>query len=163
MSGGSFNYLCYKEFEHFVSYQVGSEAKEMADELEALGYPDLAALTIGMKHEAERLIETYEPIINALSHAWKGVEWWRSCDWSEEQAREWCDKAREELRGHDARSRAADLRWLIAAELADFDGNAQPVGAFLYEADIFIQRLRAVGFEIVPADWAKEASANANA
>lgn len=87
MSGGSFDYLCSKELEHFVSYQVDPHLVErMAEELDDLGFASLAAETRAVMAYATSIRDEMEKKIQALAGAWKGVEWYRSNDHSREQA-----------------------------------------------------------------------------
>jgi hypothetical protein len=80
MSGGSFNYLCY-------NYSFGdapeSDLRAMADTLREMGYEGLAK-------ETEKFMNPPEPS-SELRDVWRAVEWWRSMDWSEDQAREVCE------------------------------------------------------------------------
>lgn len=98
MSGGSFDYLCNKEFEHFVSYQVDPEIVEsMAGELEALGYETLAEATRTVMREAVEIRGRYEKRFQVLAAAWRAVEWWRSNDSSKEAALLACAEATAKL------------------------------------------------------------------
>lgn len=82
MSGGSYDYL-------FARVRPLSEQRHqlesMATRLEGLEWgAQAAAVTrrcLNLIDEAERLADT-------LVGTWRAVEWWDSCDWSEDQARE---------------------------------------------------------------------------
>jgi 3-methyladenine DNA glycosylase AlkD len=84
MSGGSYNYLydvC--DLEDLQSKQ--SSLRDMADRLAGLGYAQDAAA------ETEELLTLFYQWqtragvrIRRLEHTWKAVEWWDSCDSSED-------------------------------------------------------------------------------
>lgn len=88
MSGGSFNYLCHTwDLNDLVEKRGSLEA--MATELSGLGYAQDAA------RETEELLvmlrqwEVRAGVrIERLREVWKAVEWWRSCDYGEDQVRE---------------------------------------------------------------------------
>jgi hypothetical protein len=95
MSGGSFNYLCHTWDLNKLMDKRG-DLEEMASELAGLGYAQDAA------RETEELLvmlrqwEVRAAVrIERLREVWKAVEWWRSCDYSEDQVR----KALTEYRG----------------------------------------------------------------
>lgn len=97
MSGGSYNYLG--------SYQVQdlrdvldkeSDLQAMAARLAGLGYAEDAA------RETEELLVMLrqwkvraEVRLDRLRDVWHAVEWWDSCDWSEEQVLHALEKYRE--------------------------------------------------------------------
>lgn len=88
MSGGSFNYLCHTWDLDGLMEKRGS-LEEMASELAGLGYAQDAA------RETEELLvmlrqwEVRASVrVERLREVWKAVEWWRSCDYSEDQVRE---------------------------------------------------------------------------
>lgn len=93
MSGGSYNYLCYAGAEELMSKT--SDMQEMADRLAGLGYAQDAA------NETQHLLLTvreYENRIQAMKErlegVWKAVEWWDSCDSSEDSLKDALDKYR---------------------------------------------------------------------
>lgn len=76
MSGGSFNYLCFKTSGDL--FQALGDLERMAEELEDLGphARDAASrtrrlLALSGEIDAEILV---------LAEVWRFVEWWRSCD-----------------------------------------------------------------------------------
>lgn len=88
MSGGAFDYLCYKELEHFVSWQIDSEIVEsMARELDLL-CPEIAKELRDLKEEAESFRDTWEVRWKKLVPVLKAVEWWCSNDWGKSQVDE---------------------------------------------------------------------------
>jgi hypothetical protein len=86
MSGGSYNYLCHKEFSGHSSMD---DLDSMVDRLAGLGYAEDAA-----KESMELLLiikqfeVRAETIANRLNGVWKAVEWWDSCDSDEERVKE---------------------------------------------------------------------------
>lgn len=99
MSGGSFNYLCRAwDLPDIVGKQ--GDLEEMSQALAALGYAQDAA------RETEELLamlrqwEVRATVrLERLREVWKAVEWWQSCDYSEDQVRE----ALAEYRGEPAK------------------------------------------------------------
>lgn len=83
MSGGSYDYLCYKEADDIINST--NELQQMADRLAGLGYADDAA------KETQQLLLTirqYKNRINSsiqrLQGVWHAIEWWDSCDSGED-------------------------------------------------------------------------------
>ena len=80
MSGGSFDYLCFKDGAEV----LGSSAlTDMIEELhrefpESAAARDTAAL-LALRDAVDRKVA-------ALHDVWQNVEWWRSMDYSREQA-----------------------------------------------------------------------------
>lgn len=83
MSGGSFNYLCYKdEVDLFASEQ---ELERMADALAMLGYADDAAKeTLWLLHHIRQQRVRLNVIISRLNGVWHDMEWWTDCDIGED-------------------------------------------------------------------------------
>lgn len=82
MSGGSYNYLCWKD-----STEVGSEREaleKMAARLKELGAYDAAYQT----EEISVFFITLNQKIEKLRDVWHAVEWLDSGDWGEAQAME---------------------------------------------------------------------------
>lgn len=81
MSGGSYDYLCYNTDS---LSQRRSDLVRMTERLEGLPWAGQAAAAtrrcLALVDEAERLADS-------LSDTWHAIEWWDSCDWSEEDAR----------------------------------------------------------------------------
>lgn len=98
MSGGSYNYLgsiCYDDLEELLGKEA--ELRQMADRLAGLDYAQDAA------RETEELLVMLrqwqtraEVRVKRLVGVWHAVEWWDSCDWSEEQVRQALAKYRSE-------------------------------------------------------------------
>jgi hypothetical protein len=85
MSGGSYEYLCFKDGEDLFGDQVDRNMQAMADRLAGLGYAQDAAqetqwLLLEIRASANR-IQTAK---NRLEKIWRAVEWWDSCDSSED-------------------------------------------------------------------------------
>lgn len=86
MSGGSYNYLCFKSAED--AGLALSDMKKMADRLNELGYKEEAIKTL-------EIIDSYTRIDSAiqyLEHVWKAVEWMDSGDWGADQVKAAIDK-----------------------------------------------------------------------
>lgn len=78
MSGGSFNYLCFKEFPDYIKHIETME--EMEKELIELGYTDIAK-------DIRRLIEyclsaenRISVLFEKLSPVFHDIEWYHSAD-----------------------------------------------------------------------------------
>lgn len=97
MSGGSFNYLCHKDASDLLRAGL-SDAQEMGDALAALGYaPDAARETFAVIAEVRAAEARMDALLKRLEPVWHAMEWWQSCDWSEEQFK----RALAEYRGAD--------------------------------------------------------------
>lgn len=96
MSGGSYNYLCdVWDLDKLLQQEYSLE--KMAARLAGLGWARDAA------RETEELLVmlrqwqvSADVRVERLREVWKAVEWWDSCDWSEEQVREALAKYRGE-------------------------------------------------------------------
>lgn len=88
MSGGSFNYLCHTwDLDTLIDKQGDLEA--MSQALAGLGYAKDAA------RETEELLvllrqwENRATVrLDRLREVWKAMEWWQSCDYSEDTFKE---------------------------------------------------------------------------
>lgn len=88
MSGGSFNYLCHSfDLDDLIDKRGDLEA--MSEALAALGYAQDAA------RETEELLvmlrqwEVRATVrVERLREVWKAMEWWRSCDYGEDEFQE---------------------------------------------------------------------------
>ena len=82
MSGGSYNYL--SPWRASLEEQRGA-IESMAVRLEGLSWGAQAGAAtrriLALPNEANQLAES-------LKDAWHAIEWWDSCDWDEDQARE---------------------------------------------------------------------------
>jgi hypothetical protein len=96
MSGGSYNYLCdVLDLDRLLRHEHDLQA--MAARLAGLGWAKDAA------RETEELLVMLrqwqvraDVRVERLREVWKAVEWWDSCDWSEDQVREALAKYRSE-------------------------------------------------------------------
>lgn len=86
MSGGSYDYLCFKDSDVLMNMQP--KIQEMVDRLAGLGYAKDAA------KETEDLLLTirqYEVRIDVMKErlyeVWRSVEWWDSCDSGEDEVK----------------------------------------------------------------------------
>jgi len=86
MSGGSYDYLCFCEPGQL--FTKGDRLTEMADRLDALGFPEKAQQT----RDIFKYLDEIEKRIEPLREAWQAVEWCDSGDTSEDGAREWIRK-----------------------------------------------------------------------
>ena len=92
MSGGSFNYLCYKETEDL--FNRISDLEDMRESLIKYGYEDIAKDTqrlIEYIKSAECVIGTLKDMLKPVFHA---VEWYESADYSKETMIEILEKYR---------------------------------------------------------------------
>ncbi len=96
MSGGSYDYLYSKEADDLFSSPYRLE--EMAERLAGLGW---AADAAADAHDLVAIIRTQKVRIDAamarLRDVFHAVEWWDSCDWSEDQVRAELSKYRGEV------------------------------------------------------------------
>jgi hypothetical protein len=84
VSGGSFNYMYRKELHELI--YMSEDVKDMADELEALGFHKAAQDTLEFHKEASTVLQALEKKRDQLADVWYAVEWWRSSDTSRESA-----------------------------------------------------------------------------
>lgn len=88
MSGGSFNYLCHTWDLGDIVGKTG-DLEAMSQALAGLGYAKDAAreteelLVILRQWEVQTSVR-----LERLREVWKAMEWWQSCDYSEDQVRE---------------------------------------------------------------------------
>ena len=79
MSGGSFNYLCYKEPRELLEYQ--SAVEDMVSALERLGYAkDVAGETYTLLLLLRQFENRIEILKSRLEPVWHAMEWWQSSD-----------------------------------------------------------------------------------
>jgi hypothetical protein len=88
MSGGSYNYLCRAlDLEDLLKQKADLES--MFERLAGLGYaPEAAAETYQLLLSLRVMESRAEVHVQRLRDLWKAVEWWDSCDWSEDQVKE---------------------------------------------------------------------------
>ena len=100
MSGGSFNYLCYRDTEAL--FNRISDLEDMRESLIEYGYEDIAKDTqrlIEYIKSAECVIGTLKDMLEPVFHA---VEWYESADYSKETMIEILEKyRRKELESDD--------------------------------------------------------------
>lgn len=82
MSGGSFDYLCFKSPGEVI------ESAELTNMLEVMyrEFPDALAT-----QETAKLLAVRDELkrrVGGLQDVWQSIEWWRSCDTSRESAAE---------------------------------------------------------------------------
>ncbi len=89
MSGGSYNYLCFRSANELFSLSTQEDLSAMSDRLAALGYAQDAA------RETEELLAIVRQAtirlqvrIDRLSNLWRAVEWVDSGDSVEDQIRD---------------------------------------------------------------------------
>jgi len=92
MSGGSYNYLCFKD-----SYEIISARKEigeMRDRLIELGYLDAAKETESILLMLDSFEVRIQSRIDRLKFIWKSVEWFDSGDDGKDSVDEAVEKYR---------------------------------------------------------------------
>ena len=95
MSGGSYNYLCCCLGEGALELlKQQDDVQAMYERLCGLEYAQLAAEeTKSILAELEQLKQTMDQLTLRARHkinlakVWKAVEWWDSCDYSEQEVR----------------------------------------------------------------------------
>ena len=93
MSGGSFEYLCYKDIDEL--FNVESSVEDMADALADLGYAeDAARATMDLLLEIRRSRVHLQAMKDKLEPIWKSMEWWHSCDTGEDDFKKTLDEYR---------------------------------------------------------------------
>lgn len=112
MSGGSYNYLCHTfDLESLVAHR--HNLRDMAERLGRLGWAkDAAVETRTLLADLDALEVHHEATRERLYEVWKAVEWWDSCDWSEDQVR----TALLKYRGVDVTATEAPKGLPVAAE-----------------------------------------------
>lgn len=97
MSGGSYDYLCFKDAEELCSSQHQSNLEAMSQRLGGLGYAEDAA-----RETEELLLIIRQSMIRIqvraqrLSEVWRAVEWWDSGDSSEDGLKQSLDRYRKD-------------------------------------------------------------------
>lgn len=90
MSGGSFNYVCFKEKPDFVDGQGLSDLKDMVELME-LHWPGTAATVDSRKYYNQayddwKRNQEGDPHLIELQKVWREIEWWCSNDSSASSA-----------------------------------------------------------------------------
>lgn len=82
MSGGSYNYLCWNT-ESLSERRY--DLQSMVERLEGLAW---AAQAAAASRRVLTLLDEAQQLAGSLTDAWHAIEWWDSCDWVEQGARE---------------------------------------------------------------------------
>jgi hypothetical protein len=80
MSGGSHNYLCFKEDSELFEYATLMDMENMASRLIELGFEDVAKETLNLKYTIQQAMVRTQVMKNRLQDVWKAVEWCDSGD-----------------------------------------------------------------------------------
>jgi hypothetical protein len=96
MSGGSFNYLCFKEDEDLFNQSTLNEIENMASRLLELGFEDAAKETLNLKYTIQQSLARSQVMKDRLEDVWKAVEWFDSSDSSLEKVEQEIQKYRKE-------------------------------------------------------------------
>lgn len=80
MSGGSHNYLCFKDDEDLFAYGALNDMENMASRLIELGFEDAAKETLNLKYTIQQALVRSKVMKNRLQDVWKSVEWYDSAD-----------------------------------------------------------------------------------
>jgi hypothetical protein len=93
MSGGKYNYLCYKE--HYDIHEAKEELKQMRDRLVELGFTDAAGETESVLLMLQSFEVRLQTRIDRLRDVWSSVEWMDSGDSGIEEIKDAVEKYRE--------------------------------------------------------------------
>ena len=95
MSGGSFNYLCFKDPHEM--FERMDDIEQMADALAELGYADDAASETREFLLNLRVIKNRLSVaVNRLNGVWHDMEWWKSYDIGEDTFKKTLEEYREQ-------------------------------------------------------------------
>ena len=78
MSGGSFNYLCFKDANELFEYGKIEDLEAMASRLIELGYEDAAKEVLNMKYTIQQSLIRVDVMQERLKGVMKAVEWYDS-------------------------------------------------------------------------------------
>lgn len=84
MSGGSWNYLCYKDIDELMNGSSTELLQDMVDRLNSAGFKDVAKDTQRLVEYIKSARIRIETLFEALSPVFKAVEWFDSGDWGKE-------------------------------------------------------------------------------
>lgn len=88
MSGGSYDYLCYRDSLRDLAGEV-DQLERMRDRLIGLGYAEDAAAETEDVLAILRQTEVRVAVrAKRLHDVWHAVEWWDSCDYGEDQVKQ---------------------------------------------------------------------------
>lgn len=93
MSGGSFDYLCTKDYNDLCNQQA--IISEMRDKLTEMGYEDAARETESVNLIIDAFRVRMETRLKRLSNVWHAVEWYVSHDYGRDQVEKAIEKYRE--------------------------------------------------------------------
>lgn len=106
MSGGSFDYVCFKDFSQLVNGEGIHSLLELVDFMEHTFPHETATVESRAMYEwvrkLARHLENDPPELTALQKVWKAVEWWKSGDYGK-------DAVIEELRAFEVQKLGIDL------------------------------------------------------
>ncbi|ALO79583.1 hypothetical protein HOBO_176 [Bacillus phage Hobo] len=88
MSGGSFNYLCYKQTYELFDEENLIELENMATSLIELGHKDAAQELLNMKYTIEQSLVRVKTMKGRLYDVMHAVEWYVSGDRGKEAVAE---------------------------------------------------------------------------
>src|SRR6185437_8090264 len=80
MSGGSHNYLCFKEDADLFEHGSLNDMENMASRLIELGFEDAAKETLNLKYTIQQSLIRSQVMKDRLGEVWKSVEWFDSAD-----------------------------------------------------------------------------------
>jgi hypothetical protein len=81
MSGGSFDYLCYKEASDLLSGSMDEQIERMRDALVEAGAEDAAKETEHLLLVLKQSRVRVGVALQRLHGVWHAMEWWKSSDW----------------------------------------------------------------------------------
>jgi len=93
MSGGSYNYLCYKE--GIDIFERREELKSMRDRLVELGYLDAAKETESVLLVMDSFEVRLQARLERMRDVWQAVEWWDNGDSGRDDVENAIEKYRE--------------------------------------------------------------------
>jgi hypothetical protein len=96
MSGGSHNYLCFKDDSDLFEYGTLNDMENMASRLIELGFEDAAKETLNLKYTIQQSMVRSQVMKNRLQEVWKSVEWFDSSDSGIESVQKAIEKYRGE-------------------------------------------------------------------
>lgn len=96
MSGGSYDYLCWKEGYELFEYSTIGNLERMVDALEEFGYDDAAEETYELVRIIKQARVRANTIHKRLNNVYHAVEWYKSMDSSFDRVEEEIAKYRGE-------------------------------------------------------------------
>lgn len=86
MSGGSYDYLCFKDSSDILNHLETVE--RMANDLTVEGFPLPAFMTRKVVLLARSYQARMDKLLGTLQDVWQAQEWYASCDYSLEQVKD---------------------------------------------------------------------------